>query len=392
MPANPAVSLPASQDTCHAPACRASHEEVLKQGGLLDNSPLVRALLDTGAGAVLILNSQRQVIAAGSRILQLVSGRTLADLLGLRPGEAMNCIHSADHEGGCGCSVHCRECGAVRAILAAVDGHGSQQECRILHREAGGHIAALDLRVHATPFEVAGEHMVILALSDISHEKRRKALEKTFFHDVINLAGGIHGLLEVLQYTAHEDMKEALNLALGNVKDLVEEIQVQRDLVAAERNELKANPTKLHSTAVLQSLMHVYQAHPVCRDKHLSIHAHACDFELTTDPILLRRIIGNMIKNACEASPTDAHVTLDCRMEQGANALFSVHNPGFIPESVRMQIFQRSFSTKGEGRGLGTYSIKLLGERYLHGQVSFSSDQAQGTVFSVRLPVCFPDT
>jgi len=360
---------------------------VLKQGALLDNSPLVRALLDTGSGAVLILNSQRQVIAAGARVAQLLSGRTLSDLLGMRPGEAMDCIHSADHVGGCGCSVHCRECGAARAILAAVDGQGSQQECRILHRERDGHIAALDLRVHATPFEVSGEHMVILALSDISHEKRRKALERTFFHDVINLAGGIHGLLEVLQYTAHDDMKEALNLALGNAKELVEEIQVQRDLVAAERNELKAHPSKIHSISVLQSLMHVYQAHPVCRDKHLQIDKDACAFDLITDQILLRRIVGNMLKNACEASPSEAQVTLHCRLEDSTYAVFSVHNPGCIPEAVRTQIFQRSFSTKGEGRGLGTYSIKLLGERYLHGKVAFTSDPASGTTFYLRVPL-----
>jgi hypothetical protein len=29
-----------------------------------------------------------------------------------------------------------------------------------------------------------------------------------------------------------------------------------------------------------------------------------------------------------------------------------VHNPGFIPEESRLRIFQRSFSTKGRGRGL----------------------------------------
>jgi sensor histidine kinase regulating citrate/malate metabolism len=52
-----------------------------------------------------------------------------------------------------------------------------------------------------------------------------------------------------------------------------------------------------------------------------------------------------------------------------------------------LQIFQRSFSTKGAGRGLGTYSIKLLGERYLHGTVSFASSAEQGTIFQISLPL-----
>jgi sensor histidine kinase regulating citrate/malate metabolism len=54
---------------------------------------------------------------------------------------------------------------------------------------------------------------------------------------------------------------------------------------------------------------------------------------------------------------------------------------------VQLQIFQRSFSTKGDrGRGVGTYSIKLLGEQYLQGATGFESDAANGTTFWLRLP------
>jgi sensor histidine kinase regulating citrate/malate metabolism len=53
-------------------------------------------------------------------------------------------------------------------------------------------------------------------------------------------------------------------------------------------------------------------------------------------------------------------------------------------------IFQRSFSTKGFGRGLGTYSIRLLTERYLKGSVSFTSSALSGTIFRVRYPLAQP--
>jgi sensor histidine kinase regulating citrate/malate metabolism len=61
-----------------------------------------------------------------------------------------------------------------------------------------------------------------------------------------------------------------------------------------------------------------------------------------------------------------------------------------MPEEVKMQLFQRSFSTKGEGRGIGTYSIRLLTENYLNGKVSFISNKTDGTVFSVELNKKFP--
>jgi signal transduction histidine kinase len=49
-------------------------------------------------------------------------------------------------------------------------------------------------------------------------------------------------------------------------------------------------------------------------------------------------------------------------------------------------VFQRSFTTKsGTGHGLGTYGMRLLGERYLGGRVSFVTSAEGGTVFSMRL-------
>lgn len=57
-----------------------------------------------------------------------------------------------------------------------------------------------------------------------------------------------------------------------------------------------------------------------------------------------------------------------------------------MSRSVQLQVFQRSFSTKGIGRGIGTYSIKLFAEKYLGGKVRFESREPTGTLFQVMLP------
>jgi signal transduction histidine kinase len=107
--------------------------------------------------------------------------------------------------------------------------------------------------------------------------------------------------------------------------------------------------------------------------------------EFFTDLRLLHRILINLTKNAIEASSEKEVVRLGC--EQNGNDLeFWVHNQNCMPAQVQRQIFQRSFSTKGSGRGLGTYSIKLLGERYLKGRVSFTSSPEKGTTFRFRCP------
>ncbi|CAG0934623.1 partial Sensor protein DivL, partial [Rhodocyclaceae bacterium] len=104
---------------------------------------------------------------------------------------------------------------------------------------------------------------------------------------------------------------------------------------------------------------------------------------------ILRRILGNLVKNALEATPRGGTVTLSCT-DDGGRVIFGVTNPGVMPEEVQLQIFQRSFSTKaGTGRGIGTYSVKLFGERYLKGKVAFTSREPEGTTFTLSIPKRF---
>ena len=109
------------------------------------------------------------------------------------------------------------------------------------------------------------------------------------------------------------------------------------------------------------------------------------DVEITSDRTLLRRILGNMIKNAIEAVPENSTITLGCKVE-GEKINYWVHNPGFIPRNIQLQIFNRSFSTKGHGRGLGTYSMKLLSS-FLNGTVMFTTSEEKGTTFNVTIPI-----
>ena len=60
---------------------------------------------------------------------------------------------------------------------------------------------------------------------------------------------------------------------------------------------------------------------------------------------------------------------------------FAGHSETTVPEDVKLQIFQRSFSTKGPGRGLGTYSMKLLTERYLKGIAQALREQSRSAEF-----------
>ncbi|MFH2029453.1 MAG: hypothetical protein ABIJ40_02350 [Bacteroidota bacterium] len=71
-----------------------------------------------------------------------------------------------------------------------------------------------------------------------------------------------------------------------------------------------------------------------------------------------------MTKNALEASSPRQTVTLSCNVKAGTID-FRIESLNVILREVQLEVFQKSFSTKGSERGLGTYSVKLLTERYL---------------------------
>jgi signal transduction histidine kinase len=239
--------------------------------------------------------------------------------------------------------------------------------------------------VTGTPLEINGETYSLVALADISHEKRRRALERIFFHDVINSAGGLEGRILLLDKRAPDALREHVRLLRAGVHHVLEEILAQRDLIAAECNELAVDLQPVQSREVLEKVVHLYDNHPVARQRGLRIDSGSASIDMVTDPRLLTRILGNLIKNALEASRPGDVVTVGC-VEAANDVRFRVHNPTHMPPNVQLQVFNRSFSTKGSGRGLGTYSVRLLTERYLEGKASFTTNAESGTTFLVTLP------
>lgn len=366
--------------TRFAPAERAEAPILDRQSQTLLELELLDNLFGAVNEIILILNRQRQIVYCNTQFAALLGFRDNRDLIGLRPGEAIGCIHACE-AGGCGTSEFCSQCGAVQAILSSQKGNVDVKECRILR---GQQSEAMDLRVRATPFAYKGEEFTIFAVMDISHEKRRNALERVFFHDLMNTAIAIRMLSQSLGSAGLGKISEVSSGIFQGVQQLIEEIESQRDLIHAENNELRVRPVEISSKALLAQVQDTYESFAKMRNCQLMIDSDSDDVALRSDPMIVARVIGNMIKNALEACREGQNVTLASRQSNGLVS-FSVYNPGYIPRDVQLQLFKRSFSTKGAGRGLGTYSMKLLTERYLKGLINFTSSEFEGTTFTVTL-------
>lgn len=352
-----------------------------EQSEVFVENKLLINLVDSISQMLVIMNAERQIIYANKPYLDFCGISDIKSVVGKRPGEVLNCKHAFVTEMGCGTSEFCQSCGGANAIYTSQLGRQATKECRIstLDKES------LDLRVTSTPYKYGGQALTIFALIDISSEKRRESLERVFFHDILNSAGGISGLSNILkEIDNHEELVEVAETITHAANNLVEEIQLQRQISLAERRELIPDFKEINSQALLNDLKSIYSVQQVITDKAIVIDENSENLFLRTDPVLLRRILSNMIKNALEDFNPRAQVTLRCESKEGS-VQFSVHNNKFIERKVQLQLFNRSFTTKGMGRGLGTYSMKLLGENYLHGKVWFESSEEEGTTFFIAV-------
>jgi len=342
----------------------------------------LRGLIDAIPDILLAVNSNRQIVFANRAALDFFHVRSAGELWGKRPGEAAGCMHSRETPGGCGNAESCKVCGAFLAICHGLLGESTIEECRMALAEG----TPLDLSIWTRPFVLDDDRFLFLSIKDISNEKRRQVLEKIFFHDLLNTAGGLQSISEIIEDSAPEELRELREVIVSLSEQLVDEIHAQRDLLAAERGELHVQMRKSNSRDAVAKTISMYLKSQACDGKTIQASEICEEITLSTDMAILVRVLGNLAKNALEATPVGGTVTVGCHSLTSDTIEFFVHNSSCIPHEFQLQIFKRSFSTKGAGRGLGTYSVKLLTERFLNGKVEFSSAPRAGTMFFVKLP------
>ena len=373
--------------TYFAPAERASREALARTIAAITDNPVMAAVLRAFGGVVLVLNPQRQLVAANSGVLDLLGIDDATSALGLRPGEALHCVHARDNpEGGCGTSPFCATCGAAITMVACQrSGAPAEAECLITAAPHGVE-EAFEFKVRAAPIHAAGEDLYVVSLQDIRDQKRREALESVFFHDILNTVAAIRGTGGVLLRVRGEAARRECVQTIAELTDrLAAEISEQREMADLEAGRFQARFAYVSTSQVRELIGQFFAGQEVASGKRLTLGG-GDDIVLHTDLVLLQRALANLVKNALEATPAGGEVRVG--HEAGAGRVtFAVWNAGAMAPTTALRVFQRYFTTKGErGRGLGTYGTKLIVERHLGGHVSFTTTEAEGTTFRIELP------
>jgi putative PEP-CTERM system histidine kinase len=105
----------------------------------------------------------------------------------------------------------------------------------------------------------------------------------------------------------------------------------------------------------------------------------------------LERVIGHLIQNAIEATPSGGQVRVRL-VGQDDSAIIEVKDSGhgMSEEFIRDRLFKPFESTKSAGMGIGVFESREY-IRELGGQLEVISSQSGGTTFHVILPLYHQD-
>jgi signal transduction histidine kinase len=365
---------------------RASAAEIQAQASLLATVPVLQRVLNAIPVMTALLNAQRQVVLANERLVAFAAAAAADELLGLRPGEILDCVHSAETEGGCGTTAHCALCGALQTVADAQLGQGRTRLCRIVRHGCAGD-EPLEVQISAAPIEISGQVFTVVCAADAAGLVRGERLERSILPRAQALALEIETLSRnvIASDGGPESRRKGLELlavASGRLSRLV---RGGDDLAAAEAGRLTASRRDVSSQDLLSQAAGEAVIGGAAEGGAIRLDPAADDAAVETDPACARRVLREMLVNAMEAAPPGSGVTAGFRVAQ-KHVDFHVHNGGEMPPSVQLQVFSRAYSTRAPGRGYGTYLAKLVAERYLGGSISFRSNAEEGTTFTLQLP------
>ncbi len=379
--------MSAGDEIFPVPPGRTSGTELEAEINTVSHNPILDGLLEAVHGLMAVLNENRQILALNDTMLQALGVPSLSKVLGLRLGESLHCIHAMRAPGGCGTSEYCSTCGAAIAqVIALTQRCASEQLCAL---EIPGEDGRTNLffRVRASPLTLSGHRYILLFLQDISQEQRAALIEQTFLHDLRNTSQGISMGTALLAESTTGENSDLARDVLTMADRLAREIELQHCLAHSSIKTISYRATQVSVEALFDELQRSSRHHPSHNNHVLEFTPPQPDHFLSTDLTILHRILYNMVINALEATEPGGIVKITAKRDESHES-FSVWNTGCIPPKVALRIFQRNFSTKGTlGHGLGTYSMKLLGEDLLNGHVAFTSSPEAGTCFTLDLPV-----
>ncbi|MES2152610.1 MAG: XrtA/PEP-CTERM system histidine kinase PrsK [Pseudomonadota bacterium] len=204
-------------------------------------------------------------------------------------------------------------------------------------------------------------------------------------HDLKNLVSQLSLLIPNAE--KHRNNPEFQRDMLDTVTLSVQKMRLM--LQKLSRSDSSERPLALQIDKVLRQAVSqkaAFEPKPI-----LHIDLDGTGLSVLADADRLERVVGHLIQNAIEATAKEGRVAIHLG-RQGQQVVIEISDTGsgMSADFIQERLFKPFESTKSAGMGIGAFESREYIQE-LGGRLEVVSDPAQGTTFTIRLPLHMPE-
>ena len=218
---------------------------------------------------------------------------------------------------------------------------------------------------------------------EMAYQKSLAEIGKISFivaHEVKNPLGIIKGGVDILKKTEvdQETKKQMILYIEEEIKRLDSFIKDFLSLARPKRPELK----EIDLSQFIQSLKQKVKIE--FPEKKISVVLKETPAYFMSDPVLIERVLVNLIKNAYEAGAKEVKIEITQAADKWVIKVID-DGPG-IPDEEKEKIFEPFYTTKAKGTGLGLVFVSQA-VYALGGKIELKNNLPSGNIFIIYLPI-----
>jgi two-component system sensor kinase FixL len=265
---------------------------------------------------------------------------------------------------------------------------------------------------HGKPLRLLGISMDITARKQAELEAARQ------HHDLAHLAR-VSALGELSSSLAHE-LTHPITAILSNAQaaqrfldadeiDLKEVREILNDIVTEDqragevihrlRGLLKKGEPQIHCddidlNKVIGDVLKLMRSDLI--NENVTVHTDLAQSlaAVCGDRVQLQQVVLNLMLNACDAmanyNVSERQLLIASKLENGTVRVSVTDRGGGIPDGKQEQVFERFFTTKEEGMGLGLSICRTIINAH-KGEIWPTNNSDRGATFHFSLPIVRPD-
>jgi len=261
-----------------------------------------------------------------------------------------------------------------------------------------------EVDITLTGFAREGQRMCLVSVRDVTQERElREHLERAerlrlagetaagVAHNFNNLLTAIHGSAELL--LSHQPDERTQRLA-GRIRLAAEDgAALVRRITAISRQQPQTDDLlEVAVKPLIDDALALCESHllATAASGHTPVIAHRVQSDLPPirgDPVELREVLINLLRNAVDACATRGEVTISALREGDRIAIVVADSGSGMDRATQERLFTPLFTTKGNlGSGFGLASCFAIIRRH-RGSIDVVSAPGKGSTFTVRVPV-----